>query len=92
MNAPVTVPTPKPVPPYKHTPLFPLGADKTPYRKITTDGVKVETVLGKEMLVVSREGLPDALVPFVHAIVPEVDLDGGRVVLTPPDGLLDEDA
>jgi 16S rRNA processing protein RimM len=36
--------------------------------------------------------LPDgrtALVPFVRAIVPEVDLAGGRVVLTPPGGLLD---
>ena len=35
--------------------------------------------------------LPDALVPFVRAIVPTVDLEGGRVVLTPPDGLLDLD-
>jgi 16S rRNA processing protein RimM len=36
--------------------------------------------------------LPDgrtALVPFVREIVPEVDLAGGRVVLTPPGGLLD---
>ena len=38
MNAPIPVPAPKAVPPYKHTPLFPLGADKTPYRKITTEG------------------------------------------------------
>jgi fumarate hydratase, class I len=57
MNAPTAIPTPKPVPPYKHTPLFPLGADTTPYKKITTDGVRVENVLGKEMLVVSREAL-----------------------------------
>ena len=57
MNAPIPVPAPKPVPPYKHTPLFPLGADKTPYRKITSDGVRVETVMGKEMLVVTRDAL-----------------------------------
>ncbi|MBN9580697.1 MAG: fumarate hydratase [Afipia sp.] len=57
MNAPIAVPSPKPVPPYRHTQLFPLGADKTPYRKISSDGVRVETVLGKEMLVVSREAL-----------------------------------
>ena len=57
MNAPIPVPTPKAVPPYKHTPLFPLGADKTPYRKITSDGVRVESVMGKEMLVVTREAL-----------------------------------
>lgn len=57
MNAPTAFPEPKPVPPYKHTPLFPLGVDTTPYKKITTDGVRVEKVLGKDMLVVSREAL-----------------------------------
>ena len=57
MNAPTAFPDPKPVPPYKHTPLFPLGADTTPYKKIATDGVRVEKVLGKDMLVVSREAL-----------------------------------
>lgn len=56
MNAPVT-PPPAAVPPYKHTPLFPLGKDKTPYRKITSEGVRVETVMGKEVVVVSREAL-----------------------------------
>jgi len=57
MNAPTAIPDPKPVPPYKHTPLFPLGADTTPYKKITTDGVRVEKVMGKDMLVVSREAM-----------------------------------
>src|ERR1700683_989292 len=57
MNAPAPIPDPKPVPPYKHTPLFPLGADTTPYKKITTDGVRVEQVRGKDMLVVAREAL-----------------------------------
>lgn len=42
-----------------------------------------------ELLVVVRDGAPDALVPFVHAIVPTVDLDNGRIVLTPPEGLVD---
>lgn len=31
----------------------------------------------------------EVLVPFVHAIVPTVDVAGGRVVLDPPEGLLD---
>lgn len=31
----------------------------------------------------------DVLVPFVRAIVPQVDLAGGRLVLDPPAGLLD---
>jgi fumarate hydratase class I len=57
MNAPTAFPDQKPVPPYKHTPLFPLGADTTPYKKITAEGVRVEKVLGKNMLVVSREAL-----------------------------------
>ena len=39
MNAPTAIPNPTPVPPYKHTPLFPLGADTTPYKKITAEGV-----------------------------------------------------
>jgi fumarate hydratase class I len=54
MNAPVTPPT---VPPYKHTPLFPLGKDTTTYRKITSAGVRVEKIMGRDMLVVEREAL-----------------------------------
>src|SRR5215470_12773353 len=58
MNAPTAFPDQsKPVPPYRHTPLFPLGADTTPYKKISTEGVKVEKLAGREMLVVSREAL-----------------------------------
>ena len=54
MNAPVTT---HPTPPYKHTPLFPLGKDDAPYRKIATGGVRVEHVLGEDVLVVPREAL-----------------------------------
>jgi fumarate hydratase, class I len=58
MNAPSAFPEQqKPVPPYQHTPLFPLGADTTPYKKITAEGVRIEKVLGRDMLVVSREAL-----------------------------------
>jgi 16S rRNA processing protein RimM len=46
---------------------------------------------GGELLVLARSDRPDALVPFVSAIVPTVDLDGGRIVLMPPEGLLDLD-
>ena len=28
--------------PYTHTPLFPLGPDETPYRKLDPGGVRVE--------------------------------------------------
>jgi fumarate hydratase class I len=58
MNAPVAT---HPTPPYKHSPLFPLGKDDTPYRKIAMDGadlgVRVERVLGEDVLVVPREAL-----------------------------------
>ena len=54
MNAPLTA---HPLPPYKHTPLFPLGKDLTPYRKIAAEGLRVERVLGEEVLVVPREAL-----------------------------------
>ena len=52
MNAPAQI-----VPPYRHTPLFPLGPDKTKYRKLTSDGVRIEKVMGKDVLVVSHEAL-----------------------------------
>src|ERR1700753_2882492 len=57
MNAPSAFPHQNPFPPYKPTPLFPLGADTTPYKKVTSEGVRVEKVLGKDVLVVSREAL-----------------------------------
>jgi fumarate hydratase, class I len=54
MNAPLTT---HPAPPYKHTPLFPLGKDETPYRKIAAEELRVERVLGEDVLVVPREAL-----------------------------------
>src|SRR5215469_10703622 len=52
MNAPASI-----VPPYKHTPLFPLGEDAAPYRKLGTAGVRLEKVMGHDMIVVEREAL-----------------------------------
>ena len=54
MNAPLST---HPTPPYKHSPLFPLGKDTTPYRKISAEGLRVEKVMGEEVLVVPREAL-----------------------------------
>src|SRR5947199_419686 len=54
MNAPLS---PHPLPPYRHTPLFPLGKDTTTYRKLSAEGVRVETILGREVLVVSHEAM-----------------------------------
>ncbi len=43
--------------PYKHTSLFPLGHDRTPYRKLTGEGVRLERAGRHELLVVEREAL-----------------------------------
>lgn len=62
------------------------------------DGTVVGEVQGLEhlpahdMLVVKETDGSRTLVPFVHAIVPVVDVPGGRVVLDPPGGLLARDA
>jgi fumarate hydratase class I len=52
MNAPAAI-----TPPYKHTPLFPLGKDGAPYRKLSAEGVRVEKIMGKDVLVVEREAM-----------------------------------
>jgi 16S rRNA processing protein RimM len=51
--------------------------------------VRIEHAPASELLVLRRPDGATALVPFVKAIVPEVDLAGRRVVLTPPEGLFD---
>ena len=43
----------------------------------------------QDLLVVRRPKGGDLLIPFVSAIVPTVDLDGGFVVVDPPEGLLE---
>jgi fumarate hydratase class I len=52
MNAPAQI-----VPPYRHTPLFPLGPDTTHYRKLTSEGVRVEKALGRDVVVVAGDAL-----------------------------------
>ena len=60
------------------------------------DGTKIGTVKeivhgpGGELLVIIRDR-GEALIPFVREIVPTVDVRGGRVVVDPPEGLLDAD-
>ncbi|SOD92972.1 ribosome maturation factor RimM [Blastococcus haudaquaticus] len=43
----------------------------------------------QDLLVLRRTDGGEALVPFVSVIVPTVDLDGGFLVVDPPEGLLD---
>jgi 16S rRNA processing protein RimM len=51
----------------------------------------LESRPSQDLLVVRLTDGREALVPFVSAIVPEVDIEGGRLVLDPPSGLLDLD-
>ncbi|WP_125775160.1 ribosome maturation factor RimM [Antribacter gilvus] len=63
-----------------------------------TDGTVVGTVVALEhmpahdALLIKETGGERTLVPFVRAMVPVVDVAGGRVVLDPPGGLLARDA
>jgi 16S rRNA processing protein RimM len=62
---------------------------------VTTEGDAVGTIVdvmelpSHPVYVVERPGQPDALIPGVPAFIEEVDLEAGRVVLRPIEGLLD---
>lgn len=64
-------------------------------RAETADGTELGVVAeilhppGAPLIAVRRPDGAELLVPFVRAIVPTVDLSAGRIVVTPPDGLLD---
>jgi 16S rRNA processing protein RimM len=56
----------------------------------TTLGSVSEVVHGaQDLLVVARVDGRRAMIPFVEALVPGVDVAGGRLVVDLPDGLLD---
>src|SRR5437870_102791 len=85
MNAPVA---PSLSPPYRHTPLFPLGPDTTAYRKLAAAGVRTEAVLGREAVVVEREALrtlaEQAFTDINHLLRPG-HLKQLRAILDDPD-------
>ncbi|SCG69909.1 16S rRNA processing protein RimM [Micromonospora coxensis] len=62
---------------------------------VTRDGerlgevARIDHAPASDLLVLRRPEGRDALIPFVKAIVPEVDVAGGRVVVDLPAGLLD---
>ena len=83
MNAPANV-----VPPYKHTPLFLLGPDKTSYRKLDIGGVRVETVMGKDMLVIECEALralSEAAFTDINHLLRPAHLKQLRTILDDPE-------
>ncbi|MFN3948194.1 ribosome maturation factor RimM [Microbacterium sp.] len=53
--------------------------------------VRVDHFPAQDLLIVKQNGDErEVLVPFVGAIVPEVDIENGRVVVTPPAGLFED--
>jgi 16S rRNA processing protein RimM len=78
----------------------PLGEDEYYLHELiglqvsTTDGQdlgKVREVIetgANEVLVVTRPGQSDALVPLVREFITEFDIPGGRIVVQPIEGLL----
>ncbi len=83
MNAPVNV-----TPPYRHSPLFPLGTDTTPYRKLSSDGVRVEKVMGEDVLVISRDALralSEAAFADINHLLRPAHLGQLRAILDDPE-------
>lgn len=74
---------------YYHADLIGLAA-------ITREGRRLGTVVAVpnhgsgDLLEIARGSGGTVLVPFTRSAVPEVDIAGGRVVIDPPPGLLDE--
>ncbi len=59
---------------YQYAPMFPLAKDTTPYRKISSEGVKVEKLGDREVLTVSREAMrllaEQAMIDINHLLRP----------------------
>lgn len=62
-----------------------------PDGSVVGEVVGLEHLPAQDALVVAETTGARTLVPFVRAIVPVVDVAGGRVVVDPPLGLLDAD-
>jgi 16S rRNA processing protein RimM len=84
------------------TSTLPPTSDPDEFRDHELIGLSVRTVAGapvgvvsdvlhhgQDLLVVQAGSGGEYLVPFVAALVPEVDLDAGVLVIDPPSGLLD---
>ena len=65
-----------------------LSRDGTRLGEVT----RLELGAAQDLLVVALDTGGDAYLPFVEAIVPEVDVAGGRVIVDPPEGLLELNA
>lgn len=66
-----------------------VGLDVVRDGEVVGRVARVDHFPAQDLLIVAS-GEREVLVPFVKAIVPEVDVDGGRVIVTPPAGLFED--
>jgi 16S rRNA processing protein RimM len=50
---------------------------------------RIDHAPASDLIVLAKPGGGTALIPFVTALVPTVDVAGGRIVVDLPEGLLD---
>jgi 16S rRNA processing protein RimM len=67
-----------------------VGLDVVREGEIVGRVIRVDHFPAQDLLIVRVRGDREVLVPFVKAIVPEVDVAAGRVIVTPPAGLFEE--
>jgi 16S rRNA processing protein RimM len=67
-----------------------VGLDVVRDGEIVGRVIRVDHFPAQDLLIVRAPGDREVLVPFVKAIVPEVDVAGGRVLVTPPAGLFED--
>ena len=67
-----------------------VGLDVVRDDQVVGRVIRVEHFPAQDLLIVRLPGDREVLVPFVKAIVPEVDIASGRILVTPPPGLFEE--
>jgi len=67
-----------------------VGLDVVRDGEVVGRVIRVDHFPAQDLLIVRVRGDREVLVPFVKAIVPEVDVPAGRVIVTPPAGLFED--
>ncbi|GAA3210260.1 ribosome maturation factor RimM [Microbacterium terregens] len=67
-----------------------IGLDVVRDGEVVGRVIRIDHFPAQDLLTVRVRGDQEVLVPFVKAIVPEVDIAAGRVYVTPPAGLFED--
>jgi len=67
-----------------------VGLDVVRDGEVVGRVIRVDHFPAQDLLIVRVDGDREVLVPFVKALVPEVDVTAGRVIVTPPAGLFED--